>query len=153
MDEDDVQQITADQWFEISQMGYLSSGHKQFAYGFGKRKRNGNDLSERQIPVAKDIWAIYCRESGNDDSDDDVPNDKTGEGFCIRCGTQIPFNYFRPLCSSCHRSHPGGSNDPEKYCHFGGEKWPESCRSDWPITVRKPICSEDYKILKNIGRL
>lgn len=61
-------------------------------------------------------------------------------GFCIRTGTQIPFNPKHPMCDTAFQSWKKFSNNeyPEKYCHFSGEL------SNGETSFSKPILKKNW---------
>ena len=66
---------------------------------------------------------------------------KTGRGFCIRCGTDLKFDPEKPLCYKCFKSWKKYS-DPdykEKFCH--------ACGTEYSSTLAKPVCYACYKKL------
>lgn len=76
------------------------------------------------------------------------PNDKS-MGYCIRTGSQIPFNVERPMSYEAYKSWSkyGDSEYPEKYCHFSGEE------SFGETTVGKPILKKNWKKAKDLFNL
>lgn len=67
-------------------------------------------------------------------------------GYCIRTGTQIPFNPKRPMCDEAYKSWSRFSNPDyvEKFCHFSGE------RSDGETSFSKPILKKNWNKAKEI---
>lgn len=61
------------------------------------------------------------------------------EGFCLRCGTKMPLNPDKPLCSKCYPIWAKYADDkyPEQFCHICGKESPQS--------YSKPICYSCYK--------
>ena len=55
-------------------------------------------------------------------------------GFCLRCGTEIPFDQRRPYCGSDYRSWARFKNDEyeEKHCH--------ACGEEHTTSMAKPVC-------------
>ncbi len=62
-------------------------------------------------------------------------------GFCIRCGTKMPINPDKPLCSKCYPIWAKYSDETyaEKFCHICGKESPQS--------YSKPVCYSCYKKL------
>ncbi|MDR0970189.1 MAG: phospholipase D family protein [Lentimicrobiaceae bacterium] len=58
-------------------------------------------------------------------------------GFCIRCGTRIPFNPNRPYCGKCFSVWVQYEDElyEEKYCHSCGAK-------DYDICMISPFCGD-----------
>ena len=84
------------------------------------------------------------------------PNEKKIEkltdksmGYCIRTGTQIPFNVEKPMCYDAFKSWSkyGDAEYPEKYCHFSGEE------SHGETSVSKPILKKNWKKAKDTFNL
>lgn len=70
-----------------------------------------------------------------------IPKQVTKQmGFCIRTGTQIPFNPKHPMCDTAFQSWKKFSNTeyPEKYCHFSGEL------SNGETSFSKPILKKNW---------
>lgn len=76
------------------------------------------------------------------------PIDKT-MGYCIRTGSQIPFNVERPMNYEAYKSWSkyGDSDYPEKFCHFSGEE------SFGETSVGKPILRKNWKRAKEAFNL
>lgn len=57
------------------------------------------------------------------------------EGFCIRCGNNIPYNYWEPYCPTHLKSWLRFKNEyyPENFCH--------KCSKEMVSSRRNPICS------------
>jgi PLD-like domain len=70
-------------------------------------------------------------------------------GFCIRTGTQIPFNPKLPMCDTAFQSWKKFSNNeyPEKFCHFSGEP------SNGETSFSKPILRKNWTKAKEIHKL
>ena len=70
-------------------------------------------------------------------------------GFCIRTGTQIPFNPKLPMCDTAFQSWKKFSNNeyPEKYCHFSGEL------SNGETSFSKPILRKNWTKAKETHKL
>lgn len=70
-------------------------------------------------------------------------------GFCIRTGTQIPFNQKLPMCDTAFQSWKKFSNKEysEKYCHFSGEI------SNGEITFSRPILRKNWTKAKEVHKL
>jgi phosphatidylserine/phosphatidylglycerophosphate/cardiolipin synthase-like enzyme len=62
-------------------------------------------------------------------------------GYCIRTGTQIPFNIEKPMCYDAWKkwNEYGDVNYSEKYCHFSGEP------SNGETSYAKPILKKNWK--------
>ncbi len=60
-------------------------------------------------------------------------------GFCIRCGTPIPYNIDRPLCDEHFKvwAQYEDLDYPEKHCH--------TCGKSWSTTKARPQCNSCYK--------
>ena len=79
-----------------------------------------------------------------------IPEQATKQmGFCIRTGTQIPFNPKLPMCDTAFQSWKKFSNNeyPEKYCHFSGEL------SNGETTFSKPILRKNWIKAKEVHNL
>jgi hypothetical protein len=61
------------------------------------------------------------------------------DGFCIRCGDEIPLEPSRPLCDDCYETWSIFYNFDyeENFCHVCGEE------SD--VNFRKPLCFSCYR--------
>ncbi len=59
-------------------------------------------------------------------------------GFCIRCGTKIPYELDAPYCRDCYRVWAEWENPEyeESYCH--------TCGKPVPATILKPQCYSCY---------
>jgi len=70
---------------------------------------------------------------------DFLSNLQNQPGKCIRCGTSIEFDTFRPLCGKCYKAWSQYSNENyiEKFCHECGKKAKTS--------YAKPLCYKCYK--------
>lgn len=66
------------------------------------------------------------------------------KGYCIRTGTQIPFNVEKPLSYEAYKSWSkyGDPNYAEKFCHFSGEP------SQGETSVAKPILKKNWSKAK-----
>ena len=60
-------------------------------------------------------------------------------GFCLRCGTEIPFDLRRPYCGSDYRSWARFKNEEyeEKHCH--------ACGEEHATSMAKPVCISCYR--------
>ncbi len=79
-----------------------------------------------------------------------IPKQATKQmGFCIRTGTQIPFNPKLPMCDIAFQSWKKFSNNeyPEKYCHFSGEP------SNGETSFSKPILRKNWTKAKETHKL
>jgi PLD-like domain len=79
-----------------------------------------------------------------------IPKQATKQmGFCIRTGTQIPFNQKLPMCDTAFQSWKKFSNNeyPEKYCHFSGEP------SNGETSFSKPILRKNWTKAKETHKL
>lgn len=79
-----------------------------------------------------------------------IPKQETKQmGFCIRTGTQIPFNPKLPMCDTAFQSWKKFSNNeyPEKYCHFSGEL------SNGETNFSKPILRKNWTKAKETHKL
>ena len=77
------------------------------------------------------------------------PSDKKN-GYCIRTGSEIPFNVEKPLSYDAYKSWNKSGADPdsaEKFCHFSGEQ------SNGQTTVSKPILGKNWKKAKELHDL
>lgn len=82
--------------------------------------------------------------------DNFIPKQATKQmGFCIRTGTQIPFNPKLPMCDTAFQSWKKFSNNeyPEKYCHFSGEP------SNGETSFSKPILRKNWTKAKETHKL
>ncbi|MFV0606702.1 MAG: hypothetical protein ACK5NK_12765, partial [Niabella sp.] len=70
-------------------------------------------------------------------------------GFCIRTGTQIPFNPKLPMCDTAFQSWKKFSNNEyaEKFCHFSGEP------SNGETSFSKPILRKNWTKAKETHSL
>ncbi|CAH9018672.1 phospholipase D family protein [Candidatus Nitrosacidococcus sp. I8] len=75
--------------------------------------------------------------------------DSKQNGFCIRTGTEIPFNLEKPLSYDAYKKWSEFSNPeyPEKFCHFSGDP------SNGETSVSKPILKKHWKKAKEILNL
>lgn len=75
--------------------------------------------------------------------------EQTPKGYCIRTGSQIPFNVKQPLSTEAHKSWSRFSNAeyPEKFCHFSGEP------SNGETTFSKPIMKKNWSKAKETHSL
>lgn len=79
-----------------------------------------------------------------------IPKQATKQmGFCIRTGTQIPFNPKLPMCDTAFQSWKKFSNSeyPEKYCHFSGEL------TNGETSFTKPILRKNWAKAKETHKL
>lgn len=69
-------------------------------------------------------------------------------GFCIRTGTQIPFNIKFPMCDTAFQSWEKFSNNEyrENYCHFSGEL------SNGETSFLKPILKKNWTRAKETNK-
>jgi phosphatidylserine/phosphatidylglycerophosphate/cardiolipin synthase-like enzyme len=67
-------------------------------------------------------------------------------GYCIRTGTEIPFNVERPLSYEAFKkwSEFGDTEYPERFCHFSGEP------SNGDTSVSRPILRRNWKKAKDV---
>jgi len=70
-------------------------------------------------------------------------------GFCVRTGTQIPFNQKLPMSDTAFQSWKKFSNNEyaEKYCHFSGEL------SNGETTFSRPILRKNWTKAKEVHKL
>jgi phosphatidylserine/phosphatidylglycerophosphate/cardiolipin synthase-like enzyme len=70
-------------------------------------------------------------------------------GYCIRTGTEIPFNIEKPMTYDAFKSWNkyGDPEYPEKFCHFSGEP------SNGETTVSRPILKKNWKKAKEMHDL
>ncbi|MBK9981820.1 MAG: hypothetical protein IPP15_05245 [Saprospiraceae bacterium] len=70
-------------------------------------------------------------------------------GYCIRTGTEIPFNIEKPLTYDAYKkwSEYGDPDYAEKYCHFTGEP------SNGETSVARPIMKKNWKKAKETFNL
>jgi ribosomal protein L25 (general stress protein Ctc) len=75
-----------------------------------------------------------------------APQPKSPQGYCIRTGTQIPFNAKRPFCDTAFESWSKFKNPDfaEKFCHFSGES------SSGETTFSKPILKKNWSKAKEV---
>lgn len=73
-----------------------------------------------------------------------ITNKKSG--YCIRTGTEIPFNVEKPMSFEAFKSWSKYGDDEyaEKYCHFSGEP------SHGETSVKHPILKKNWKKAKEI---
>jgi len=66
---------------------------------------------------------------------------KRNIGYCIRFGTEIPFNIERPFSAKAYESWSkyGDEDYAEKYCHFSGEP------SNGETSFSRPILKKNWK--------
>lgn len=79
-----------------------------------------------------------------------IPKQATKQmGFCIRTGTQIPFNPKLPMCDTAFQSWKKFSNNEyaEKFCHFSGEP------SNGETSFSKPILRKNWAKAKETHNL
>lgn len=79
-----------------------------------------------------------------------IPKQGTKQmGFCIRTGTQIPFNPKHPMCDAAFQSWKKFIKNeyPEKYCHFLGEL------SNGETSFSKPILRKNWAKAKETHKL
>lgn len=69
-----------------------------------------------------------------------------GKGYCIRTGTEIPFNVEKPLSYDAYKSWSKYSdpNYTEKYCHYSGEP------AHGETSVGKPILKKNWSKAKAV---
>ena len=82
--------------------------------------------------------------SGKTTSNTSSYSNSLQSGYCIRTGTQIPFNVERPLSYDAYKIWSKSNNKelPEKFCHFSGES------SNGETSVSKPILKKHWKKAK-----
>ena len=70
-------------------------------------------------------------------------------GYCIRTGSEIPFNIEKPLSYEAFKSWNKYSDTEyeEKYCHFSGES------SQGETSVSKPILKKNWRNAKKVFNL
>lgn len=66
-------------------------------------------------------------------------NSKQPQGYCIRCGNEIPFDLEKPLCRACYSKWAEHKNPDykEAYCH--------TCGKSITTTIAKPQCRSCYE--------
>ncbi len=71
---------------------------------------------------------------------------KSGFGYCIRTGIEIPFNIEKPLSYDSFKkwNEFADPDYPENFCHFSGES------SNGDTSVSKPILKNNWKKAKEI---
>ena len=67
-------------------------------------------------------------------------------GFCLRCGTEIPFDQRRPYCGSHYRIWAiyKKVDYEEKHCH--------ACGEEHTTSMAKPVCISCYRTYRNVLR-
>ena len=83
-----------------------------------------------------------------------IPKQATKQiGFCIRTGTQIPFNAKVPMCNTAFQSWKKFCNSeyPEKFCHFSGE--PSNGETSFSKPILKKIGKRQKKPISSNWRL
>ncbi len=85
----------------------------------------------------------YYKKKAKDDSKENK-SDKTG--YCIRTGTQIPYDLKKPMCYQAYKEWNRYSNSdyPEKYCHFSGEP------SHGKTSFNKPVLKKYWNVAKKL---
>lgn len=70
-------------------------------------------------------------------------------GYCIRTGTEIPFNIDKPMSYEAYKiwSQFEDPDYPEKFCHFSGEP------SNGNTSVSRPILNKNWRKAKEIYNL
>lgn len=104
------------------------------------------DETERYFK-GESISAYYYKDRKSSISPDNLASAKIG--YCIRTGSQIPFNVKHPLSSEAYKSWSRFSNAeyPEKFCHFSGEP------SNGETTFSKPIMKKNWSKAKETHSL
>lgn len=80
------------------------------------------DLYEDLLERARRLFEISKRRKR--EKIDDIREDRSHKGFCIRCGKEIPYDLTKPFCRECYFSW-ATFNDyefHENYCHKCGKK-------------------------------
>ena len=68
-------------------------------------------------------------------------------GFCLRCGTEVPFDPKRPYCNCDYRSWARFKNKEyeEKHCH--------ACGKEHNTSMMKPVCGNCYRTHRSALRV
>ena len=68
-------------------------------------------------------------------------------GFCLRCGTEVPFDPKRPYCNSDYKSWARFKNEEyeEKHCH--------ACGNEHNTSMVKPVCVTCYRTHRSALRV
>ncbi len=66
-------------------------------------------------------------------------------GFCIRCGTPIPYNLDVPYCHDCWKKWDAKGGNPD-YRERDGKC--HACGKPAPTTMAKPLCDSCYRSQK-----
>jgi hypothetical protein len=119
--------------FESTLMGL----HKKYKSSINKVDK----LSE--LFAAKNVSGVKSVEKNN------KPDAKTKVGYCIRTGTEIPFDTSHPYTKEAFESWNKYKNADfaEKYCHFSGEL------SNGATSFSKPILRKNWAKAKEMHNI
>ena len=109
---------------------------KQYEREKASSKQTTGDRSKTQVEPFKPVSGIGSLVQKAAEFLSSLQNQP---GRCIRCGTSIEFDPFRPLCGDCYREWSKYENETytENFCHDCGKKSKTS--------YAKPLCYECFK--------
>lgn len=105
-----------------------------------------NQTSQRfELNAPKPTFTKQTDNKSSKEKSATIPT-KTGKGFCIRTGVEIPFNVEKPLSYDAYKkwNEFGDSDYPEKFCHYSGEP------SNGETCVSKPILKKNWNKAKKL---
>ncbi len=117
---------------------YEYSENNNWEMGVLVKKKEDRDIFD---DVVKEVQSII-----NSSIKDDLAKHKDGsyqprtkqKGYCIRCGTAIPYDLEKPFCRKCFSEWLEWENPDyeERHCH--------TCGKPAPATMLKPQCNSCY---------
>jgi phosphatidylserine/phosphatidylglycerophosphate/cardiolipin synthase-like enzyme len=105
-----------------------------------------NQTSQRfELNAPKPTFTKQTDNKSSKEKSATIPT-KTGKGFCIRTGVEIPFNVEKPLSYDAYKkwNEFGDTDYPEKFCHYSGEP------SNGETCVSKPILKKNWNKAKKL---
>lgn len=105
------------------------------------------DEVQRLIRISEEFIFSVERPSIKETQPEVIKSKNKISGYCIRTGTEIPFNVEKPMSYDAFRSWNkfGDPDYREKFCHFTGEP------SNGETSVNKPILKKNWKLAKNVS--
>ena len=136
--------ITSMNLYEFSQMNNNEMGIYIKKEGDTDLYNSVFEEEQRLLTISEEIRVTTVQKADKANTKTFSKTIEKHTGYCIRTGTQIPFNVERPLCYDAYKvwNEFGDPDYPEHFCHFSGEP------SNGETSVSKPILHKYWKKAK-----
>ena len=95
----------------------------------------------RVVKDAKSILDSASKDDSRTPSRTRITSRTKKDGFCIRCGTSIPYNLDSPYCRDCWKKWKEGGENPD-YRERDGKC--HACGRPFTVSKMKPLCDSCY---------